>query len=336
MGLFAGCVRSTQRSSSMYFSSIPEAFAPIGAPLRYTLTGATANVLDLRIYTADGQLLGTKRFLGQNTITCDIAPYLRAVLHLHPQPAHTGFIDSSDRSLTVYVEAVADTEQLRSDLRTFLPSAQPTITPSLLTALPTERLLAPSECDFLTLRLEQPIQIVVTAIDPAGRRTEHRYPTPDTGCVVFAVAADDFPTAEQLTLDLGPCGTLHYALLPRPEGAVRLAWLSRSGAIEHYTFPLVQRVERVVNRQRSYSREGWQGHVEQSEERLTLHSAYECEVMMRALGDLLSAEQLWMATAAGYHPVDLLTERAEMHRHGTLRMLAIEIRSTLKNDLLWS
>ena len=74
----------------------------------------------------------------------------------------------------------------------------------------------------------------------------------------------------------------------------------------------------------------------ESEEQIQLRSALEGDEMLSALRGLLTAEQVWMRTAEGFVRVDVLSEEADIHRHGILSSLALTIRPTLKNTTLWS
>lgn len=307
----------------------------MGAPLHYTLAEAPSK-LDLRIYTAEGELLGTKRFVDQPTIRCNIAPYLRPLLAATPQPATTGFITLPALPRTIFVEAVGETEQLTSEPRTLLPVGVSTEAPKLLTTLPAMRLIAPAESDLLLWRTEEPLTLTLTVEHHDGTNAQHSYTTTECGLVAFSLAAADFPEAAQLTLDGGSAGRVQYALLPQHDEGVRLAWRSRCGAIEHYTFEPVQHIEFTTERVHTYGPEGYRSHLRNCEQHLTLHSAYEGAAVMQALAELIATEEVWRVTAAGYEPVDVLSEKAEVHRRDTLGRLTIKIRSTQKNRPLWS
>lgn len=319
----------------MYFSSLPEAYAPIGAPLRYALAEASAAETLVRIRTADNRLLGTKRFVGRRDIAFDIAPYLRSDLRFTPQTGPSGVEAAADRARTIVVEAESYDEGCRSAARTFLAADRARAAPSLLTALPPARLLAPDETDELTLLAAAPMRITVTAERRDTLLTES-YAVPAAGLFRFRLSAADFPEAERLTVDLGPCGSVVYTVMPAPDGAQRIAWRSRCGSIEHYTFPVVQRVERSVSKQRARSGEGLLVAAAEAEECVELHSAYETAGMAAALAELVEARQVWWLDTGGYRPIDVVTERAELHRCGTMRSLALTVRSTRPSEPLWN
>lgn len=200
--------------------------------------------------SAEGDLLGAKRFVGVVEAAFDVGPYLRRAVRFAPTAGGTGFCDAGSRTLTATVEATAtggavgaatigsaaagsadvkasagatDAMAIGGDeaaaigaaaagsadveastgatdamaeavgtivpsatvgadaaetvqtvvapARTFLPCAEAPVAPALLTAMPRERLIAPGECDELTLLHDGPLTITVTA--EGGDATAH-------------------------------------------------------------------------------------------------------------------------------------------------------------------
>ena len=320
----------------MYFSSIPEAYAPVGAQLRYTLTGGSTDETVVRILADGDRLLGTKRFTEPHPISFDAAPYLRNAFRFTPQRGRSGVFTAADRLLNVVVEASCGGETIRSLARPCVAADCPFARPSLLTVMPANRLLTPDGCDELTLFATGPLRITVTA-EQGDTLSAESYAVPTAGLYGFRVAAADFAGAERLTVDLGACGSVSYTVLPAPDGARTVAWRSRAGSIEHYTFPVVQRVERRIAKRRACGAEGLLTHAVTHEERVELQAAYEVPEVCAALADLLAAEQVWwLDEAALYRPIDVLTEQCELHRHGSMRAPVITVRSTLQHDSPWS
>lgn len=321
----------------MHFSTLPPAYAPIGQPLICTLTEISSPSVDVRILLSSGRLLGTKRFVKTGSASFDLAPYLRGQLRVTPSAeGATGVVAATDRQLMIYLEAESDEELITSAPFILRPALQSETPTALLTTLPTERLLAPDESDELLFlsRTPQPLHVVVTGRD--GSVTADTHIVPGSGLFRFTLRGADFATADHILIDGTPTGTIRYTMLPAPEGACRLAWLSERGSLEQYTFPLVERVACRVTKNRSYGAEGYTVQRAESEEQIQLRSALEGDEMLSALRGLLTAEQVWMRTAEGFVPIDVLSEEADIHRHGILSSLALTIRPTLKNTTLWS
>lgn len=319
----------------MTFSSLPDNYAPVGKPLVCTLSGVTDARVDVRIVLSPNILLGTKRFVGQSAPTFDLAPYLRRAAAFSSLVTNTtGITAAADRQLMVHLEAESDSENCSSPSMIFRPAQfdeQPT---ALLTTLPSERLLAPDETDELTFLAAQaqPLQLVVSYRD--GSQEVQTHVVPSHTLALFRIAAADFPEANRLVVDAGGCGTISYTLLPAAEGACRLAWMSSRGSLEHYTFPVVQRIEYAVEKERGYGEQGYCVGQLEREERWVLQSAFECDELLDGLKEILSSDQVWLVRPTGYERVDVVTDRVETHRHGVLSSLTIAIRSILKNTKL--
>ncbi len=319
----------------MTFTSVPALFSPIGAPLLYTLADADAAGTELHILDADGGRLGTKRIVGRTDPTVDIALYLRAVLRFDPSEGPTGALPAADRTVTVRVEAETASEACCTDLRTYVAGDRPLAASALLTTLPPNRLIAPDGFDELTLFASVPLQVIVTAHRRDG--TEQRfYPLATRGLWRFRLAAADFPDAERLTVDAGPCGTLRYTVLPPPDGARTLAWRTRAGSVERYTFPVVQRVTRSVTRLRGRDAAGTVCGEARTEERILLQAAVEPNDVAAALAELPAACEVWLTGGGEARPVDVVTESADLYRHACRCAPLFEIRSISPDRPLWS
>lgn len=319
------------------FTRIPLSGAPLGGPILYGVAGSAPQTFDLRLYDADTHApLGAKRFSGVASFACDVAPLLRHAATFVPSTGPTGFCEAGGRSVAVVAEATGTLDgTATASARTFLPCARQTEAPALLSPMPRERLLAPGECDELTLLCEGALTVTVTA--SSHRTTETRsYRTAAGGLRLFRVAADDFAGAERLEVDAGPCGRVGYTLLPAPQGARRLAWRTAEGSIEHYTFPVELRSTLAVAKRRARGTEGHVAATTQQERRDLLRSACECRETLEALAGVLASPAVWSCTEGEYRPVDVLTQEAVVHRHGALGVLDIEIRSTLPTPQPWN
>ena len=60
-----------------------------------------------------------------------------------------------------------------------------------------------------------------------------------------------------ITLTVEGIGELRYLLTPAVAGSVRLAWRTQQGSIEHYTFPIVESLRLLVDKERAYTSEGY-------------------------------------------------------------------------------
>lgn len=323
----------------LFFTLQPGSCVPAGQRAEYRLKCEPAQTTDIRITDAlTDELLGTKRFANVAEAAFDVAPIVRRNIGFDPQPSgSSGFQTSEDRTCTVAVTAApTDDPENRTAAAEclFYPATAAATGPALLTSMPLQRLIAPGEQDELTLLNEGVQQATVTATGPAGEQ-KRTFTSRLTMLHLFRLCPDDFPDAEQLTVDFGTAGTVVYSVTTRPHDAQRLAWRSRAGSLEHYTFPTEAAVTVEASKTRAWGPDGHSAATLAEERRTRLRSAYETRAMAEALAEIVSASEVWRIDADGYEPVDVMTDTAALQRQGVLNVLEIEIRPR-KSELPWN
>ncbi len=352
----------------MQFTQIPQQYAPLGGELRYAVGQAAAGNIDIRIVEAaaeakavaladdtggvgtsgmagqtdgpvgDGSpLLGAKRFAAVTAAGFDIAPYLRRRVQFVPATGGTGFRPATGRTVTAVVEAAATGGAVEavSPVRTFRPGDGAAEAPCLLTSMPLSRLIPEGACDELTLLTDGPCTVTVTAL-AGDTATAESYHATEPGLHLFRLDLRDFPGAESLTVDAGACGTVTYSVIPARQEAVRLAWCSRAGSVEHYTFPVMQTAIVRSIRQQAYGTDGRTVATAETDCETVLVSAYEGRQVLEALAELTAAPEVWIAGGDVYTPVDIATDEAVVQRHGTLSCLEIAVRPKRKTRTSWN
>ena len=320
------------------FTRTPEFYAPLGGKALYTFESDTPGTFDVRIAdAASDKMLGAMRFTEVAEATFDAAPVLRRALRYTPATGGTGISQATGRQVMADVkiyEGPEGTEAVaEAGLCLLLGTDRAVQAPALLSSMPRQRLIAPGECDELTLFCSRSGAVIVTA--QRGRDyTAESYRIPSPGLFLFRLDTRDFPGAETLTVDTGECGTVVYSLVAAPQGAVRLAWRSEAGSIEHYTFPIVATERMKSSKRRATDAEGQAVVLSGSAEvRRRLVSAYECEEVARALAGIVASPDVRIARGDEYIPVEVLTEELDVRDEGELRSLEIEIR---KNSTTWN
>ena len=319
----------------MYFSALPKAYASIGEGLYYTLSDCSEPEVTLIVRRDDGYEIGSKRLLKSSTHTIDIAPMLRHLARYGPERGPTGFCEASDRTLTLQVEAADQEMTIISERRTFLFAMRPVEAPALITSLPTRRRIAPDGYDELTLFDPEPQRITVIA-HQRGILVPRSYESEEGGLQLFRLSAADFEGADSLEVITSHCGTLYYTLTPRTYAPLRLAWRTDQGSIEHYTFFSSEQQKIITTKQQIYTADGYRTTRSTTERQLLLHAHPESAAVGEALGELLSAEAVWLATREGYRPVDVVTRELTLHHSRVADKLSFAIRSTHKEQPLWS
>ncbi len=321
----------------MQFFRIPNSYVPLGGPLTYEVH--ETDIADIQIRITDAtrtRLYGAKRFNATRVAEFDIAPYLRRALRFTPTTGSTGVYDGASRTLTAIVEAWSSVipAVLPAPSRTFLPSADELPAPCLLTSMPLVRLIPDGAADELTLMTQAPQQITLTIEYGPNAATENHV-IPSGGLHLFRLDTADFPNADQITVDAGPCGKVVYAVVKPVQGAVRLAWRSRSGSIEHYSFPIETTTTVEATKRSAYGSDGYVNSAT-FEYRRTLRSALETREMLEALAELLYTPEVWLVEGADYTPVDVVSDRAAVHNYGTMSTLEITFRPKKRPRQSWN
>lgn len=320
------------------FTTQPGDCAPAGQRTEYRLACDPAQTVDIRITDSQtDELLGTKRFAEAAEAVFDAAPAVRRHIAFAPEPAAaTGFVANADRMRCVTVSAAPTddpTQAVASAACVYYTAADAAPIPSLLTTMPLQRLLAPGEQDEITLLKYGLLRTTVTAKGPAGEQTQN-YSSMSPPVHPFRLRADDFPGAEQIAVDFAGVGTVVYTVMPQPHDACRLAWRSRAGSLEHYTFPTEISTTVSASKTRVCGPGGRATAASAEERRIRLRSACEMRAAAEALAEIVVSPQVWRVADGRYEPVDVVTDAAVLQRQGVLSVLEIEIRPC-KTDRLW-
>lgn len=323
----------------MQFSLIPPEYSPLGGAIRYGVQHDTAEDIDVQLLDATtGVILAVKRFVSVTSAGFDAAPALRRRLRYAPEAGATGFLSSAGRNINVVARAFLSNSTdvfETSPVRTFLPGVRLPEDPGILTSMPLERLIPEGACDELTLFSEEKCSLTVSAASDDSVTAES-YTSPNSGLQIFRLDTGDFPGAETILVDAGACGTVSYTVVPAREEAVRLAWRSREGSIEHYSFPVVRSCVRHTDKVRVEGADGTFVVAADSDFRMQLVSAYETRKVLEPLAGVIGSPEVWRVGSEGYEPVDVTTDEAVLREFGAMRCLEIEIRSTRKNTAPWN
>ena len=318
----------------MLFSQLPPTYAPIGQPLLCTLTEITAPSVEVQIYLASHGLIGTKRFVNQSSVTFDIAPYLahRAAFEIALGATTAEF--RYDRLLTVTLRAVTENETVETAPILLRPARHEESAPRLLTTLPADRLLAEDEQDELSFLAPESQTLQIRVIHRDGTESSTTQLVRGSGICCCRLVAADYPDADRIVVEGSATDRVTYTLTSPLEGSCRLAWHSSRGSIEHYTFPIVKRLEQQIEKSRAYGGAGYRTARCESEERLVLQSAFETEPMMRGLCELLDAEQVWRVRDGIYERVDIISDSAKINTATGFSTMQLTLRPILKNTHL--
>jgi len=325
----------------MRFTLVPENYASAYAPLVYEFSDNEAP-RDLTVEVSDagsGEPIFRKKLLNTSAGAVDIAPLLRHRLTLAPQAGPTGFFPAGSRMAAVRV-AVEGVEEVR--MFRFAEYDTPK-SYHLCSSMPPVRLISPGETEELTL---QPgvARAELDVVLPTGSETRLFQSAYAAGWSLFRLDCRTLlPQTERLVLRFydaeGRCLlSLGYTVVPAPDRGMRVAWYSRRGSIEHYTFPVRQLWCEKQERGEVRLADGKSRLAEASfGQELTLVSAYERRIVREALCEIGTSPAVWLVSATGvYRPVTVVADDREIVRHGRLEAMRFTFRSTGKEGALWS
>ncbi len=311
------------------FETRPEGHAAAGKRAEYRITSDRKETIDVRVTDArTGELLGAQRFAEVEEAVFDAAPIVRRHIRFAPKTYGTGFIYANDRKRHVKVTALPagkPEEAIVAEECIYHGGEEDAAFPSLLTTMPERRLIAQGEWDEVTLVCTQQPWMTVTATGPGYEKT-HAYTTYNDTVNPFRIDTAEFEGAERIVLDAGEGLKVEYAVVPQPRGARRIAWRTRAGSLEHYTFPTELTAEVEARKVRVYGPEGCRTVATAAERRMRLRSAYETREMLEELAEIVCSPEVWLVSRDGYAPADVVTEAATIHRHGILSSMEIAIR----------
>lgn len=276
--------------------------------------------------TRDGSRIGSKRFYNTPTGTLNIAPMVRKNIRFVPSSGMTGFCNSESRSASVQL-AVGTTY---SEVRTFV-AAHDSVKPSrILTTMPSHRIIAYGESDEITCCIPGQHTVTVTSDITAEALTYNaiggeeltlfrlntRSFLPSVGTITVRIA-----TAGQTVAEIG------YTVVPKCDEGCRIAWRSRAGSIEHYTFPVVKSVVQKIRKEQVLTDDaGYEDISIRDERTTTLASAFEPAAVIEALAEIAASPQVWKIDGDKYEEVDILTREQTIGRHGSLGCIEISLR----------
>ncbi|MFR9620686.1 MAG: hypothetical protein SNH63_05635 [Rikenellaceae bacterium] len=289
------------------FTQTPENYQSFLGDLvyRFETEYTTDIIMDIRDFES-GETLGVKKFYSSPDLYLNIAPIINTLVECSTPSATTGFVDPLTQGcVTIEVEAFdSEYDSLHTTLPlTFTLSRNTETTPALLTTLAQQRLIASGERDLLTLLGETnaPITAIVKRYSESAEEyytllasNTYTSSTNESGLAAFALAVDESETCDKIEVSIVQSGeevaAISYFLVENPTSAMRLAWVSSRGAIEHYTFAEVK--ARAVK---------------SACDQITLLSAYEAYDTRWAIAEVISASQVWLFVDGQYREVEVVS-----------------------------
>ena len=321
----------------MIFTSIPDNYAPVTAPLIYLLDfEEQRSETDVRIVDITHNLtLGVKRLYNVQRAELNIAPYVKRALQFECIEGGTSL--SSAEGL--YVEIALEIDGLLSESRIY--SHYPVIRGhgTLFRTGTKRQSLSRNENDFVVIYAPNGGDILCESY--SGDVAIDTIPFaigPQQALQILKISPADFAdNADSIIIRVeidGVIDFLTYRIEPKPERAKRLVWIASDGTLQTYTFPIC--CERRC-RTDKHIVEAQSGRIVTSsvtEMILVLVSDYETVQEIERLGEILGANSVWLDEGSSYVKVDVLTAESIVRYGGALNSLQIEILATDRKEQL--
>lgn len=314
------------------FESIPSNFKSLFAELNYSfVTSDDEREITISVYNADdNELCGTKRFYDSSAVSINIAPIIRNYAIPSAVKGNVGFVESLNSGfISVFVE-----EQMgeSTDSRTYLFSRSDSTESEILTSMPMERTIAKGESEMVTIRSEKGAMLVARltyySYNSLSSLMEASYQldSAESGVAVFNFALESSlldgelagVALEYITLTIEEhledesvkqLSQIKFIVIDPPPTPTRLAWISSSGSIEHYTFPTIDKILRDAD----------------AKLYISLSSALEEVGVRRSLSEIISSQRVWLDRGDSYEQVSITSDYIEITKVRELERVSLTI-----------
>ncbi|MCC8019031.1 MAG: hypothetical protein LIO85_04575 [Rikenellaceae bacterium] len=333
----------------MYFYNVPTGTPGAGGDIILSLAGCDAGLVTEARIVKDGEVLGIKRFAGEEAYDINAACYLRGTVEPVPLTAgYAGFHDHTPRMPRFNV------------LATQYPAADdgPSAGAVWIDSGPVRYTAGwdgdcPSDTDLTVIGDNYEITTGETVEFSfiSGPRTftgSVVLTTPDYSYLVSYINSG-YDDRAMFTLNVIPerietivgekiDETMEFAVKvqysyaevvmektvrvrDRQEGQVRLCWLNRYGALDYYTFSAVRTEELTVEKNRVLTGGGYRVARLETGRTMTVQTPYRTPDYIARIATVLSSPRVWRIENDRATEVDILSDRIELDHDGPQRLV---------------
>lgn len=289
----------------------------------------TIEVVDM----ASEEVLARKLLRSVTTAEVNVAPYLLPNEEYTPSKStHTTFKAAPSRCCIV-----RSGDDFSAPITTSVNRYRVSL-PTVVSAMPSLRTISYGEVDEVLILTNGADILTANIVADTGESLSIDY-SAATGAAILLISTKDFGkkfrTLEVELLCNGEYfGSLRYTVMPLHKGAVRLAWISRSGSIERYTFPLGVKSQLNSVKESIDTPEGRRVVRAVSESILSLKSRYEASATIEALAEIVSSPRVWLEGATGCREVEVTSSTVDKNLFNEPDIVAINIREWRKEEPL--
>ncbi len=296
------------------FISVPENLASFRDVLLYDYSQSSSEDLIFEIELGGGaESFEVKKLYGVRSASMNIAPIV-ANRYL-PVPTTSAEIFATPDC--GYGEVVMKCGDEESEMRYFVASKVGLPQRGVVSSLPTSRFVSYGEVDEIWLCVDSAEEVVANlVVSDDGGESSYTYTCEAEGCGLLRFKFDStlyglYAKMVKITFEIGGehFAEASYYYITRPKGSVRMAWIGQSGAIECYTFP-------VVNSSVLYK---------DGSQQIEVESAYEPSGVISSLSDMLCSPRVWVMDYGDIIEVEMLSESVDLRTNGELSTITYKI-----------
>ncbi len=299
------------------FINIPNNFSSMWGELIYEYNSTDESDILIEILdTESEETLGVKKFYSSSSAQLNLAPILFETSL--PEASQLQFSSTITAACGFPSVALSDGDT-SCEVRTFTFADSTISAPAALSSMPENRLLCKGERDIITIIAEDLAQLsyTITATrlsDGESVTLQKDSYSISSQALQHTISADSFSATYQAlyyTLYSGgeAIASRNYTLSSEATTGYRVAWLSKRGSIEHYTFPVVEE----------------QNYLSSGATTRTLRSAYGTAEEVEALSEIISSPCVWRVSGDEYSELEILTTEQQIRSLGELMIVTIKV-----------
>ncbi len=299
------------------FINIPNNFSSLWGELIYEYNSTEEKDIVIEILdTESEETLGVKKFYSSSSAQLNLAP----ILFETALPKSSQLQFSSTITAAYGFPSVSLTDGDSScETRTFTFADSSISAPATLSSMPENRLLCAGERDIITIVAKEASQLSYTitgtrSSDGESVTLQKSNYSISSQAIQHSIVADSYSSTYQAiyyTLYYGSeaIATRNYSLSSEAAAGYRVAWLSKRGSIEHYTFPIIEE----------------QNYLSSGATTRTLRSAYGTAEEVEALSEIISSPCVWRVSGDEYSAIEILTTEQQIRSLGELMIVTIKV-----------
>ena len=312
----------------MKITKLSKNFTPLHEGILFDIDSENETPADLVVEIIDvakGEVVATQLLRSVVSETVNIAPYITHIGEYAPtQHRQSVITQAPTASYKIRVEDIESEEVVVSVNRCEVVS-----TPTTVTSFPDNRRIAPGENDELLIIAGKGKRLYVEMVADTGEML-HLEEFSSSEAMRLIISTEDFDTKVRsfdvaLYCDGKEFGSIHYMVTPAIKTATRLAWISDSGTIEQYTFPLSRSAKRSADKQVIAIDQGVVATRCQAKQFISLSSQIEPRATIEAIAQIASATKVWVKQGENWRLVEVVTPYLEYNLLGEPSHLYLDV-----------